>query len=63
MIGASRKSFIVRIAGAAPANRRIGGSLAAAMAALARGCQIVRVHDVAETRQAAALASRIAAGR
>lgn len=62
LVGASRKRFIAEIADDVPADRRLGGSLAAALAAAARGCQIVRVHDVAETRQALAIAARIAAG-
>lgn len=62
LVGASRKSFVGRVDGGAPADRRLGGSIAAALAAQARGCQIVRVHDVAETRQAVLLAARIAAG-
>jgi dihydropteroate synthase len=62
LIGASRKSFVARLAGDAPVDRRLGGSLAAALAAQARGCQILRVHDVAETRQATTLAAAIAAG-
>ncbi|MBV8167953.1 MAG: dihydropteroate synthase [Alphaproteobacteria bacterium] len=52
LVGASRKSFIGRLAGGAPATDRLGGSLAAALHAVARGAQIVRVHDVAETVQA-----------
>lgn len=63
LVGASRKSYIARVTRDAPADRRLGGSLAAALAARDRGCQILRVHDVAETRQAVDLAARIAAGR
>jgi dihydropteroate synthase len=32
-----------------PAGQRLGGSIAAALAAVTRGAHIVRVHDVAET--------------
>jgi dihydropteroate synthase len=63
MVGASRKSFVARIAGEVAADDRLGGSLAAAIMAVSRGCQFLRVHDVAQTRQAAVLAARIAAGR
>jgi dihydropteroate synthase len=63
LVGASRKSFIAHVTADAPADRRLGGSLAAALAARERGCQILRVHDVAETRQAVDLAARIAVGR
>jgi dihydropteroate synthase len=51
MIGASRKSFISAITGAA-ANDRLPGSLAAAIMAYQQSAQILRVHDVKETRQA-----------
>jgi dihydropteroate synthase len=52
LVGASRKSFISRVAGAAVPKARLGGSLAAALAAVERGARIVRVHDVPETVQA-----------
>src|SRR5262249_35587664 len=62
MLGASRKSFIGRLSGAGPA-RRLPGSLAAALAGAAQGVQILRVHDVAATRQALAVWERAWAGR
>lgn len=52
LLGASRKSFIGRLADVPVAADRVHGSLGAALAALAQGAQIVRVHDVAATRQA-----------
>jgi dihydropteroate synthase len=52
LVGASRKSFIGRLSKGEPADRRLPGSLAAALAAVARGAHILRVHDVAETAQA-----------
>jgi len=52
VIGASRKRTIGALSGEAPADKRIGGSLAFAMKALEQGSQIVRVHDVPETVQA-----------
>jgi dihydropteroate synthase len=57
LLGVSRKSFIARIMAptAVPAAARLPGSLAAALAGLARGAHILRVHDVAETRQAVAV--------
>ncbi len=55
LLGASRKRFIGTIGGAANAQDRGPGSVAVALAALAQGVQIVRVHDVAETAQAIAL--------
>lgn len=50
LLGASRKSFIGRLTGAETPDR-LGGSLAAAAAALDAGAAVVRVHDVAATRQ------------
>lgn len=55
LLGASRKRFIGTISGAQDAQHRLPGSLAVALAGVAQGCQIVRVHDVSETRQAFAL--------
>jgi dihydropteroate synthase len=52
LLGVSRKSFIGRLSRDEPPKGRVPGSLAAALAGLDRGAQIVRVHDVAETRQA-----------
>lgn len=52
VLGASRKSFIGRLAGEETAARRAPGSIAVALAARRLGVQIYRVHDVAETRQA-----------
>ena len=51
-LGASRKSFIARLGCGKPVKERLGGSLAAALAAVAEGVHVLRVHDVAETRQA-----------
>ena len=54
LLGASRKSFIGKLTGAA-ADDRLPGSLAAALLGAAQGVQILRVHDVAATRQALAV--------
>ena len=51
LMGASRKSFIGRIDGST-ADRRLAGSLAAALWSVQAGADILRVHDVAETVQA-----------
>jgi dihydropteroate synthase len=51
VVGASRKSFLASVDGAPP-EERLGGSVAAALLAAARGAAIVRVHDVREVRQA-----------
>ena len=55
LLGASRKSFIARLAGPTPAAERLPGSLAAALLGAAQGVQLLRVHDVAATRQALAV--------
>lgn len=52
LLGASRKGFIGALSGAAEPSERAPGSIAAALVGLAQGVQIVRVHDVAATRQA-----------
>jgi dihydropteroate synthase len=55
LLGPSRKSFIGSVSRQEPPEHRLGGSLAAALAGLARGAAILRVHDVAETVQAVAV--------
>ena len=52
LLGASRKSFIGMLTGEKDARQRVPGSIAAALAGASQGAQILRVHDVAETRQA-----------
>jgi dihydropteroate synthase len=52
VVGASRKRTIGALSGEAPADRRVGGSIAFALKALEQGVQLVRVHDVFETVQA-----------
>lgn len=53
LIGTSRKSFIAAVTqDGTPPKNRIGGSLATAIAAVERGVDILRVHDVAATAQA-----------
>jgi dihydropteroate synthase len=53
LLGASRKSFISSSVGRGePPKARLPGSLAAELAALDQGVQILRVHDFAETWQA-----------
>ena len=59
LLGASRKRFIGTISGEERADRRVAGSLAVALAGAAQGVQLLRVHDVAETRAALALARAI----
>lgn len=52
LLGASRKRFIGALTGINIASERVAGSIAAALHGVAQGVQILRVHDVAETRQA-----------
>lgn len=52
VIGASRKRTIGALSGEAPADQRLGGSVAFALKAAEQGVQILRVHDVPETVQA-----------
>jgi dihydropteroate synthase len=52
VIGASRKRTIGALSGEAPADRRLGGSIAFALKAAEQGVQLLRVHDVFETVQA-----------
>lgn len=53
LIGASRKRMIGALSKEAPVDQRMGGSIAFAHHAIQQGAQIVRVHDVPETVQAA----------
>lgn len=55
LLGASRKRFIGTLSGVEEAQRRLPGSLAVALAGVAQGVQMIRVHDVSETRQALSL--------
>ena len=52
LVGASRKRMIGALSNEAPVHKRLGGSLALAIAAMNAGVQVLRVHDVAETVQA-----------
>lgn len=52
LIGASRKSFIGAITGERQADRRVYGSIGAALAAARLGADVLRVHDVRATREA-----------
>ncbi|HUI94620.1 MAG TPA: dihydropteroate synthase [Xanthobacteraceae bacterium] len=58
LVGASRKRFIDAVS-PAPADRRIGGSIAAHLASVRNGAAILRVHDVAETVQALKVATAL----
>ena len=52
VLGASRKRTIGALSNEAPADQRLGGSIALALKAVEQGAHIVRVHDVPETAQA-----------
>jgi dihydropteroate synthase len=58
LVGASRKRFINAIVPSEPMER-LGGSLAAHLLAAENGAAIIRVHDVAPTVQALAVAAAI----
>ncbi len=59
LFGASRKRFVGSIGQAPDPIARAPGSIAVALEALRQGAQVIRVHDVAETRQAVALWSAL----
>jgi dihydropteroate synthase len=61
LVGVSRKGFIGKILDLDPPGR-LEGSLAAAVAAILAGANIVRVHDVSETCRAARIADAIRFG-
>lgn len=68
LVGPSRKSFIAEVArapdGQAPeARERLGGTAATVAVAALLGAHAVRVHDVAQMRQAALVASSLRAVR
>ena len=65
MIGASRKTFIGNVFSGEkilPVSERLEGSLAAACLAVANGADIVRVHDVKETRRCVDLVDCVVRG-
>ena len=62
LLGASRKRFIGVIGGGETPPQRVHGSIAVALHAVAQGVNILRVHDVAETRQALSLQMALIGG-
>lgn len=68
VVGASRKSFIARVAeqagtsGADPVDR-LPGTIAANVIALQRGARVFRVHDAGEAAQSLAVAAAVQAAR
>lgn len=61
LLGASRKTFIRRTLGL-PADDVVEGTLATTVLGIAKGCDIVRVHDVKETKRAALMSDAIVRG-
>ena len=58
VVGTSRKSFIGKIDGS-EVGERLGGTIASSVLAAGEGAEVLRVHDVAECRQALAMATAI----
>ncbi|WP_294620887.1 dihydropteroate synthase [uncultured Roseovarius sp.] len=52
LLGASRKRFIGTLGGTEEARHRAPGSIAVALAGVAQGVQLLRIHDVRETAEA-----------
>jgi len=52
LFGASRKRMIGALDNEAPADQRLGGTVALHYQAASQGAQLLRVHDIAENRQA-----------
>ena len=57
VIGASRKAFLGRLTGREDPHDRIAATVATTVLALERGASVFRVHDVAPTRDALAVAT------
>lgn len=64
LVGTSRKAFLGALTGGKPPAERVTASAAsAAIAAVLRGANVVRVHDVAETKDALAVADAVRLAR
>ncbi len=64
LVGTSRKSFLGRLVGGKPADERLAATLGSvAVMAAAGDADFVRVHDVAEARDALAVADAVRAAR
>lgn len=59
LLGASRKSFISMASNNEPAQERLAGSIAVALWGAEQRADILRIHDVAQTRQALAIQNAI----
>lgn len=63
LVGVSRKAFIGKILGDAPASERLEGTAAAVAISILNGANIIRVHDVKEMKKVALVADAIKKGR
>jgi dihydropteroate synthase len=59
VVGASRKRFVGELSGVRDPAARVFGSVGVAVAAFERGARVLRVHDVAATRQALNVADAV----
>jgi len=62
-VGVSRKSFIGALTGRTNPADRLAGSLAATALAVVNGAALIRTHDVADTKDAVAVAESVARAR
>lgn len=63
LAGVSRKAFIGKILGDAPASERLEGTAASVAISILNGANIIRVHDVKEMRKVALVADAVKRGR
>lgn len=63
LAGVSRKAFIGKILGNAPASERLEGTAAAVTISILNGANIIRVHDVKEMKKVALVADAVKMGR
>lgn len=61
LLGVSRKSMLGAVTGQ-PVTNRLAGSIAGALAGVTRGASIIRVHDVAQTRDALSIWNAVVYG-
>ena len=62
LLGTSRKSFIGKVLGSESPDDRLNGSLATIAIGIAAGAQILRVHDIAASREVAMMAWSVRQG-
>lgn len=63
LVGVSRKAFIGKILGDAPASERLEGTAAAVTISILNGANIIRVHDVKEMKKVELVADAVKMGR